>query len=150
MTVSIVRGSPQRRESNTDWDFGGARQALDRRPEVLRARQDPRHEAARAERPYDRHERRPSCGLLRQAPALVAGVAGSTSGSSDDADPTFERAAGSSITYEEPVADVADLLAPAAEGQPWLILGSVYDPKSGTTVAATWSADDVAAGSGRT
>jgi hypothetical protein len=75
--------------------------------------------------------------------ALVAGAcAGGSSASSDAADPTFERAAGSSITYEEPVADVADLLAPAAEGQPWLILGSVYDPKSGSTVASTWSADD--------
>jgi hypothetical protein len=75
--------------------------------------------------------------------ALVAGAcAGGSSASPDDADPTFERAAGSSITYEEPVADVADLLAPAAEGQSWLILGSVYDPKSGTTVASTWSADD--------
>src|SRR4029453_19341241 len=59
--------------------------------------------------------------------ALVAGAcAGSTSASSDDANPTFERAAGSSITYEEPVADVADLLAPAAEGQPCLLLGPVY------------------------
>jgi hypothetical protein len=75
--------------------------------------------------------------------ALVAGAcARSSNASSDGADPTFERAAGSSITYEEPVADVTDLLAPAAEGQPWLILGSVYDPKSGTTVASTWSADD--------
>jgi hypothetical protein len=75
--------------------------------------------------------------------ALVAGAcAGGSSASTDAADPTFERAAGSSITYEEPMADVADLMAPAAEGQPWLILGSVYDPKSGSTVAATWSADD--------
>jgi hypothetical protein len=75
--------------------------------------------------------------------ALVAGAcAGGSDASSDNAYPTFERAAGSSIAYEEPVADVADLLAPAAEGQPWLILGSVLDPKSGTTVASTWSADD--------
>ncbi|HET6833997.1 MAG TPA: hypothetical protein VFH30_09005 [Acidimicrobiales bacterium] len=75
--------------------------------------------------------------------ALVAGAcAGSSNASPDAADPTFERAAGSSIAYEEPVADVADLLAPAAEGQPWLILGSVFDPESGTTVASTWSADD--------
>ena len=75
--------------------------------------------------------------------ALVAGAcAGGSSATSDTADPTFERAVGSSITYEEPEADVADLLAPAAKGQPWLILGSVYDPKSGTTVASTWSADD--------
>jgi hypothetical protein len=75
--------------------------------------------------------------------ALVAGAcAGGSGPSSDGADPTFERAAGSSITYEEPVAEVADLLAPAAKGQSWLILGSVYDPKSGTTVASTWSADD--------
>jgi hypothetical protein len=75
--------------------------------------------------------------------ALVAGAcAGSSNASSDGSEPTFERAAGSSITYEDPMADVADLLAPAADGQPWLILGSVYDPKAGTTVAATWSADD--------
>jgi hypothetical protein len=75
--------------------------------------------------------------------ALVAGAcAGGPSASSDKAEATFDRAAGSSITYEEPMADVADLLAPAAEGQPWLILGSVYDPKEGTTVASTWSADD--------
>jgi hypothetical protein len=75
--------------------------------------------------------------------ALVAGAcAGSSSASPDDADPTFERAAGSSIDYEEPVADVADLLPPAAEDQQWLILGSVFDPKAGTSVASTWSADD--------
>ncbi len=74
--------------------------------------------------------------------ALVAGACAGSNASSRRADPTFERAAGSSIAYEEPVADVADLLAPAADGQPWLILGSVFDPKSGTTVPATWSAAD--------
>ncbi|MGH9216391.1 MAG: hypothetical protein ACRDZS_09055, partial [Acidimicrobiales bacterium] len=75
--------------------------------------------------------------------ALVAAAcARGSDASSDAAHPTFERAAGSSVAYEEPVADVADLLAPAAEGQPWLILGSMFDPKSGTTVASTWSADD--------
>jgi hypothetical protein len=75
--------------------------------------------------------------------ALVAGAcAGSSNASPDASDPTFERAAGSSIAYEEPVADVADLLPPAAKGQSWLILGSVFDPRSGTTVASTWSADD--------
>ena len=75
--------------------------------------------------------------------ALVASAcAGSSSASPDDADPTFERAAGSSIAYEKPVADVADLLPPAAKGQQWLILGSVFDPKAGTSVASTWSADD--------
>ena len=79
-------------------------------------------------------------------PALVALVAAACSGSSatstESAEPTFERAAGSSIAYEEPVANVADLLAPVAEGQPWLILGSVFDPGSGRTVASAWSADD--------
>ena len=75
--------------------------------------------------------------------ALVAGAcAGNPDASSNSGDPTFERAAGSSITYEEPVAEVEDLLAPVADGQPWLILGSLFDPKSGTTVASTWSAEE--------
>jgi hypothetical protein len=73
---------------------------------------------------------------------VAAGCAGASSSAPGATHPTFERADGSSIAYEQPVADVADLLAPAADGQPWLILGSMFDPKSGTTVASTWSADD--------
>ena len=76
--------------------------------------------------------------------ALVAGAcAGSSGASSDAADPTFERAAGSSITYEEPVADVADLLPPSGRRS------TVAHPRIGVRprspaprVASTWSADD--------
>jgi hypothetical protein len=75
--------------------------------------------------------------------ALVAAACSSGSpATSDTAEPTFHRAAGSSITYEDPVANVTDLLAPVADGQPWLVLGSIFDPKSGTTRASTWSAGD--------
>jgi hypothetical protein len=73
---------------------------------------------------------------------LGAACSGGPEVTSTEVDPTFRRATGSAIAYEEPVARVADLLAPAAEGEPWLVLGSVFDPESGMTVAATWSADD--------
>jgi hypothetical protein len=37
---------------------------------------------------------------------------------------------------------VSDLLAPAEKGQSWMIVGSVFDPEAGATIASTWTADD--------
>jgi len=86
----------------------------------------------------------------RGALAALAGLAvvgaaacsGSSEASSDQASPTFTRASGSAIAYEEPVSSVSDLLGPAGEDEPWLVVGSMFDPKSGTTAAATWTAGD--------
>ncbi len=87
----------------------------------------------------------------RRALAALSGLAvlgaaacsGSSEAASDQSNPTFTRASGSAIAYEEPASSVSDLLAPAGEGQPWLVVGSTFDPKSGTTTtAATWTAGD--------
>jgi hypothetical protein len=75
-------------------------------------------------------------------------VAGACSNGADEGggpaapEPTFERADGTSLRFEEPVATVADLLPPAAEGEAWTIAGSVFDPGTSTSVATTWSSPD--------
>jgi hypothetical protein len=59
-----------------------------------------------------------------------------------DHDPTFERVAEDSFLYTDPLATPADLLPPAAEGQPWHIVGSVVDPANSRTQAAVWQSED--------
>jgi hypothetical protein len=85
--------------------------------------------------------RRPAAALL--AIGLVAGAC-----SGDDAtgpsgpSPTFERARGASLEFEDPVATVADLMPPKSEHDKWVIAGSVFDPKTSTSVATTWVSTD--------
>jgi hypothetical protein len=63
-------------------------------------------------------------------------------GGSSAPDASFERATSASLRFEEPVATVADMVPPAAEGGSWQIAGSVFDPRSSTSTAATWASDD--------
>ncbi|HET6949879.1 MAG TPA: hypothetical protein VFI47_05875 [Acidimicrobiales bacterium] len=79
--------------------------------------------------------------------ALVTGLvasACSTGSTAADGDhqPTFARATGTSLVYDEPVATAADLLPPAGEGEPWTIVGSLFDPDTGATAGAVWTAPD--------
>ncbi|MDD9369091.1 MAG: hypothetical protein PV358_03165, partial [Acidimicrobiales bacterium] len=77
---------------------------------------------------------------------MVAGLVTSCSTGSeagpDPTSPTFSRANGAALALDEPVASVADLVAPAEEEQPWTIVGSVFDPTSGASEATVWSATD--------
>jgi hypothetical protein len=87
---------------------------------------------------------------LRKALAagLVVAIGVATAGCSaggdteGDAAPTFRRAAGDSLAFEEPVSTTSDLVAPAAEGEPWTIVGSLLDPGDGAAVAAVWTSED--------
>jgi hypothetical protein len=78
---------------------------------------------------------------LAAAVALALGAsacAGSEAGP-DRQRATFSRASGSSLAFEKPVATVSDLLEPAGDGKPWTIVGSMYDPDAGGSVAAVWT-----------
>ncbi|MGH9113396.1 MAG: sialidase family protein, partial [Acidimicrobiales bacterium] len=97
----------------------------------------------------DRRGRGPTTSARRALAALAAlavvgaaACSGSSEAASDRANPTFMRASGSAIAYEEPASSVSDLLVPAGEGKPWIVVGSMFDPTSGTTAAATWTAAD--------
>jgi hypothetical protein len=84
-----------------------------------------------------RRKGRPALGALV---ALALGAAACSGGSSASGDerPTFSRAGGSSLRFEEPASTVSDLVAPTGEGEPWTIVGSLYDPDEGASVAAVW------------
>ena len=79
----------------------------------------------------------------------VVGLAASTVACSGGPDqgagadqPTFRRSEGSSLAYNEPISTTSDLVAPAAEGEPWTIVGSLLDPDGGASVAAVWTSAD--------
>ncbi len=77
--------------------------------------------------------------------ALALGAAACSGGSglaSGDERPTFSRARGSALGFGKPASTVSDLVAPAGDGQPWTIVGSLYDPHEGASVAAVWHGDD--------
>ena len=83
--------------------------------------------------------------LAASALTLVATSACSTDGATEAAErnePTFHMVSDESLRFTEPVSTVADLLAPAEEGQPWTIVGSVLEPSDARSVAAVWTADD--------
>jgi hypothetical protein len=73
---------------------------------------------------------------------VAAACSSSSEAGPDDASPTFSRANGASLAFEEPVANVSDLVAPPAEGDPWTIVGSVFDPESAAAEATVWTSDD--------
>jgi WD40 repeat protein len=85
--------------------------------------------------------RRTAGALLALALAAGACSSGSEAGP-DGTDPTFARAEGASLAFEEPVASVSDLVAPRAEGDEWTIVGSVFEPESAASVATVWTSDD--------
>jgi len=87
----------------------------------------------------------------RRAVALLAALAlaGSaaacgdrTEAARDEPPPTFSRAEGAALRFDEPVSTVTDLLAPTGEGEPWTIVGSVFDPDRAVSRAAVWTSDD--------
>ena len=89
--------------------------------------------------------RRPRRAALVGALAVaVAAPACSTSSDAGniDAAPTFSRANGGAIAVEEQVSNVSDLLGPPAEGDPWTIVGSVFDPDQRAAVATVWTSAD--------
>lgn len=67
---------------------------------------------------------------------------GDSPAESGDVDPTFERISEESFRNSEPLATPADLLVPAAEGEPWHIVGSELDPGNDRTKATVWQSDD--------
>ena len=73
---------------------------------------------------------------------LVAGCSTGTEAGPDPTSSTFVRAKGAALAFEEPVASVADLVAPQAEGESWTIVGSVFDPETGAGEATVWTAED--------
>ncbi len=92
-----------------------------------------------------RARRRQGRAALAALVALALGAAACSGGSGialDDERPTFSRAGGSSLGFDEPASTVSDLVAPAGDGEPWTIVGSLYDPEEGASLAAVWHADD--------
>lgn len=93
-----------------------------------------------------RHERR----ARRRGALLGAALAGvlaasacvSADAGSEQASPTFARADGAGLTFDEPVSKVSDLVPPADEDGAWTIVGSTFDPESQVSVATVWTADD--------
>lgn len=87
-------------------------------------------------------------GLFRPlAAVLVLGLAagacaGDDAGGAAGPKATFSRAGGSSLQFEDPVASVSDLMPPTGENDKWVIAGSVFDPKTSTSVATTWVSAD--------
>jgi hypothetical protein len=79
------------------------------------------------------------------AAGLAAGAVACSGGPDQGAgadQPTFQRSEGASLAYEEPIATTSDLLAPTAEGEPWIIVGSLLDPEEGASAAAVWTSED--------
>jgi hypothetical protein len=83
-------------------------------------------------------------GLAALATLGLAAAACSTGSGAGgvDASPTFARANGTEIAIEEPLANVSDLLGPTGEGEPWTIVGSLFDPDARSTQAAVWTSPD--------
>lgn len=83
--------------------------------------------------------------LIATAASLLAASACAAGGASEAAEhnaPTFKKVTADTLRFTEPVSTVSDLLAPAKEGEPWRIVGSVLEPSDNTSVAAVWNADD--------
>jgi hypothetical protein len=55
---------------------------------------------------------------------------------------TFERAEGSSLSFDEPIATVSDLIGPATEDDGWTIVGSMFDPTTQASVATVWTSEN--------
>ncbi len=75
----------------------------------------------------------------------VAGLAAcgtAPPGDGEAAPPTFSRAAGASLAFDEPVANVTDVVAPTADDAEWTIVGSVFEPDQGRSVATVWTSED--------
>jgi hypothetical protein len=83
--------------------------------------------------------------LAASALALLATSACAAGGATEAAErnePTFSMVSDEKLRFTEPVSTVSDLLPPAAEGEPWHVVGSVLDPSDSRSVATVWTADD--------
>jgi WD40 repeat protein len=79
--------------------------------------------------------------MIVAAGAAACGTA--PSGDGEAAPPTFARATGASLAYEQPVASATDLIAPtddASDG--WTVVGSIFEPDAGRSVATVWTSED--------
>ena len=106
---------------------------------------------AGAATPQARHQRRrPGRRRRRTAIATVLTVAATAaacgtapSGDGEAAPPTFSRASGASLAFEQPVSNVTDLVAPIPGEEPeWMIVGSLFEPDAGRSVATVWTSAD--------
>ncbi|HEX8805177.1 MAG TPA: hypothetical protein VF743_13315, partial [Acidimicrobiales bacterium] len=73
---------------------------------------------------------------------VAAGCSSGSDGATGEPGPTFSRARGSSLQFQEPVATVSELMPPATGDDAWTIVGSVFDPAQGTSMATTWASPD--------
>jgi hypothetical protein len=77
------------------------------------------------------------------AALLAAGcAAGGATEAAEHNPPTFKRVKDDTLRFTEPVSTVSDLQAPAKEGHPWRIVGSVLEPSNNRSKAAVWSSKD--------
>jgi hypothetical protein len=133
MTNRLYGQGPDQRESSVDWDKPGGRTTDERRFSVQAT--TGRHLTATSLRR-----------ALAACTALALGGVGAACSAGGDsasrAAPTFHRAGGDSLAYTEPVSSTSDLVAPAAEGDPWTIVGSLMDPGEGVAQAAVWTSPD--------
>ncbi|HLM64163.1 MAG TPA: hypothetical protein VK306_07680 [Acidimicrobiales bacterium] len=86
--------------------------------------------------------RRTVAAILALGIVAFSACSGGSGAEESEPEPTFARASGSSLRFEEPVATVSDLQPPTKDDQPWTIAGSVFDPATGTSVATTWRSPD--------
>ena len=87
--------------------------------------------------------RRTVAATLALGIVAFSACSGGSGAEESEPEPTFARASGSSLRFEDPVATVSDLQPPTEDDQPWTIAGSVFDPATGTSVATTWRSLDV-------
>ena len=149
MTIGLYGCGLERRESSADWETRGGPTTADQGSSVDARPTRARHEIVTAAAGAAGH-RSPAGRRRRRIAALgafvVAGVVASCSTGSeagpDPTSPTFARANGASLALEEPLASVADLVAPAEEGEPWTIVGSIFNPSTSAAEATVWTAED--------
>ena len=101
-----------------------------------------RHRVDVATRRDGRARRRGALLGATVAGALVASACVGADAGPERASPTFARADGAALTFDEPVSQVSDLVPPADEGGAWTIVGSTFDPESQVSVATVWTAED--------
>jgi hypothetical protein len=124
----------ERRESFFDWDMGRG-PTTDRRISVHANTRGLLHNLGSG--------RRRAALAAVAAAAVVAGACSVTSEAGPDRSrPTFSRADGASLRFEEPVASASDLVAPRAKGESWTIVGSVFEPDAEASVATVWTSED--------
>jgi hypothetical protein len=82
--------------------------------------------------------------VLAAAVVALAASACAPSGGAATADPgpSFHRVSNDALRFSQPISSVTQLMAPAAQGEPWRIFGSMLEPATGQSTAAVWTSDD--------